>query len=327
MAASRRPGFTLAELLVVITIIGMLIALLVPAVTGARDAARRTQCGNFQSNLGKAIIQYELSKQHFPPYAKTLGSRYNINWAVQILPYMGRSDVWAEWQAWQSGTRPNANAAVKLDFFRCPNQTNADPYRLSYAVNCGMWDNNSGGYFDWPANGIFMNQADLTDGGAPAVAATNQKFVSMGDIKDGTQYTILLTENLQAGNWVNISGNQAVANGVEYALGVLWWPRGWNGGVEAPIGTNNPQLKINVQRDTVSPNQYHARPSANHGNLVVVTFCDGHQRQMKDSMEYPIYGQLMSPNSAETKYPNSSTVIQYPVGSPWTRPVTETDFQ
>jgi prepilin-type N-terminal cleavage/methylation domain-containing protein len=347
MAGSRRSGFTLAELLVVITIIGMLIGLLVPAVMGAREAARQAQCMNYQSNLGKAIIQYEMTKQHFPPYVKTLGStlRYNVNWAVQILPYMGRNDVWAEWQAWQKPAYPTANAATMIDFFKCPDDVaNEQPpvYPISYAVNCGEFDNFyrtsvTSTVIDWPENGVFHNNSDISSEGpfnpqsglerpVGGITATGQKSVSMGDIKDGTQYTILLTENLQATWWVKVATNgRAVANTTEEELGVLWFPPRY--GSSVPTGKGSPQYKMNYDRETVTPNYQHARPSSNHGNLIVMTFCDGHQRKLKDSMEYYIYSQLMSPCSREVKVPRSSGTLESAVNyNDWVRPISEQDL-
>src|SRR5215212_9599621 len=63
---SGSPGFTLVELLVVIAIIGILVALLLPAIQAAREAARRTQCTNKMKQLGLAILNYESAKKVLP---------------------------------------------------------------------------------------------------------------------------------------------------------------------------------------------------------------------------------------------------------------------
>jgi prepilin-type N-terminal cleavage/methylation domain-containing protein/prepilin-type processing-associated H-X9-DG protein len=83
--ARRSPGFTLVELLVVIAIIGILVALLLPAIQAAREAARRSQCQNNLKQIGLAILNHESSTQSLPPGC-FLGE--GSAWSAFILPYL-----------------------------------------------------------------------------------------------------------------------------------------------------------------------------------------------------------------------------------------------
>src|SRR5687768_14376792 len=98
MSARRRAAFTLVELLVVIAIIGVLVALLLPAVQAAREAARRSQCLNHLKQMGLAAHNFEDTFKTFPPAVHTTminGNRRSSGATSQVmmLPYLEQSNT------------------------------------------------------------------------------------------------------------------------------------------------------------------------------------------------------------------------------------------
>src|SRR6187399_1764206 len=109
---SSDRGFTLVELLVVIAIIGILVALLLPAVQAAREAARRSQCANNFKQAALGCLNYESAKKTFPtgidmwvdtsscsynpdPHNNSKGRYYGFGWSTHILPYIEDSTIFA----------------------------------------------------------------------------------------------------------------------------------------------------------------------------------------------------------------------------------------
>ena len=136
-------GFTLVELLVVITIIGILIALLLPAVQAAREAARRSQCTNNLKQLAMGMLQHEQSTGKFPSggwlyswvgdSTRGTGKNQPGSWLYSILPYIDQLPLWQMSASNSAGTliNPTSTAqmvATPLTVMTCPSRRQAIPY-------------------------------------------------------------------------------------------------------------------------------------------------------------------------------------------------------
>lgn len=138
----RSGGFTLVELLVVIAIIGVLVALLLPAVQAAREAARRSQCSNNFRQVGLALHNYHDAVRSFPPgmimwysgAGPNCGSMASSNtyigfgWSTFILPYLEEDSVYQQFDfRQQMDGNPNANfkpGGSRIETYICPSDFN-----------------------------------------------------------------------------------------------------------------------------------------------------------------------------------------------------------
>lgn len=194
----NRAGFTLVELLVVIAIIGVLVALLLPAVQAAREAGRRMKCQNNLKQLGLALHNYEGALGCFPPSTITYGASANQPWSGQsfLLPYMEGGNTYSlinfglgyHNATNQSLFPPHGVAATRVAVLVCPNETQDRPrnnatsgqpehFPLNYAMNVGM-------YF------VFHPVTQQDGGGA---FAPNAQF-STAAFTDGLSNTLAFSE-------------------------------------------------------------------------------------------------------------------------------------
>ena len=193
----RRYAFTLVELLVVIAIIGVLVALLLPAVQAAREAARRMQCGNNLRQIGLALHNHESSLGRLPsgydylvtPGYPSIGQHF-YRWSAHAMlsPYLEQSNIYNKLKLdiplhmTGTPTHPDNAPLVKLTVptFLCPSDVrrnvNPDWGAVNYVMNYG-----SGlpGGLDLDADGVFYinsktRLADVTDGLSNTAAFSEQ---------------------------------------------------------------------------------------------------------------------------------------------------------
>jgi len=331
----RRRGFTLIELLVVIAIIGVLIALLLPAVQAAREAARRSQCTNNLKQLGLALHNYHDANQAFPSgkagndaTAAGNDSSATSGW-VSVLPQMEQAPLFNAWNflvTYNSVTPatnavsvlfPQANATVagsRLNVFVCPSDT-SNPYidltafatgrndiphlnkiaTSSYAMSAGTAG--PGCCADGPATGSPYTVSDLkhVDNGFADYGGTGYPIRSTAFFTDGTSTTVAAGET----RW-----NDGLYNGVN----------SWIGNGDFNAWTITLRLSSNFRS---SKNPLNTKPDGGlywaggqvggmraqfasaHAGGANFLWVDGHVSFVKDSISRQIYNAIVTRDAGE----------------------------
>jgi prepilin-type N-terminal cleavage/methylation domain-containing protein/prepilin-type processing-associated H-X9-DG protein len=214
----RRPrskcggnGFTLVELLVVIAIIGILVALLLPAIQAAREAARRNECQNNLKQLALGFHNYENSKGEFPlAYFRPISPAHGLNsWAPYILPYVEEQNLIAGYDLSEDWWREPNRTIVQthLPLLQCPStpeknrvQDKPESTPPNKTGACGDYFVTAGVHTDinqvLPTTEQFAVGADLR-GAVPWYedsATSRPPANTIAKIIDGTSHTILVGE-------------------------------------------------------------------------------------------------------------------------------------
>lgn len=295
-----RRGFTLVELLVVIAIIGVLIALLLPAVQQAREAARRMQCSNNLKQIGLALHNYHDTYNSFP--AGTYSCCWGT-WQIAIFPFVEQGAAFANYNIhdkyYTSETRYNGSdntdvTGKRYMAFTCPSDTPNTPISSltshNYAANFGNTIASQATF-----NGI-------TFAGAPFANVSgngqSNRYFDMRHIVDGTSNTMMVSEVRQG------TGSDL--------RGFTWW--GDASGFTAYQGPNSTEpdriYDINYCNNlpeqgmpcTVTsssfPTMFASR--SRHPGGVQSVLCDGSVRFFSETINLATWRALASTHGAET---------------------------
>jgi prepilin-type N-terminal cleavage/methylation domain-containing protein/prepilin-type processing-associated H-X9-DG protein len=270
----RVTAFTLVELLVVIAIIGILVALLLPAIQAAREAARRTSCVNNEVQLALAVHSYEFHFETLPPgVTNPTGPIRNepngnhVGWLARILPYFEEYTLFRKFDA-DAGAYAPANAPVRsaeIDCLICPSEpgeiSNQD-HTIARSTYAGC-HNDVEAPIDKDNRGLLFLDSKIR----------------YSDIEDGSSKTILLSEKLLGPDdlgWV--SGTRATLR---------------NTGIKPNWADGDRAKSLHELAEEAPPNSLFVGGfSSRHPGIINVAFADGSVRAVTDSIDLETFHQL-----------------------------------
>ncbi|GAA4421951.1 DUF1559 domain-containing protein [Bremerella cremea] len=316
LKSSLRSAFTLVELLVVIAIIGVLIALLLPAVQQAREAARRMQCSNNLKQLGLALHNYHDTYRKLPYNAAPhlVGNEHGPSWFVRILPFIEQNAAYQQMAAtkfsgdWKMQDDACASAPIlnqlRVDGLRCPSSPLPEVESQNTSANGTVslqvtsYVGIEGSYyqggttsvdstFNYYENPWGYGRASFNGMMLPISSSVNA--IGLESATDGTSNTMIVSE--QSDFFIDASGNKVAKRSGGHA------GRTWSSGYSADNWEANVttiRYPIAAYGGTGTTENYFGNISlvSAHPGGVEAALTDGSVRFLSETMDFAILNGL-----------------------------------
>jgi prepilin-type N-terminal cleavage/methylation domain-containing protein/prepilin-type processing-associated H-X9-DG protein len=301
LVVAAEAAFTLVELLVVITIIGILLGLLLPAVQAAREAGRRNTCLNNLKQLGLAIQNYHGTYNRFPPGSHLHQTEYalSISWRVMILPQLEESVIYQQIAPTPIGGATSLAANSNLiPTFECPNMSTLlpGPVALIFSHYFGV-----GGVGRQKNKVMVLEHFECGDIYTDGIFFPNSR-TSIAKIEDGTSHTLALGERTYIFDpWM--SGSEW--SGTPKSL-ICSKP---SENIRYPINADLDQFGYYVHDENAPAGAktmlFNDLPFGSlHTGGAQFCYADGHAKMTQDSIDFTVFGDLSTIAGGETTPPD-----------------------
>jgi prepilin-type N-terminal cleavage/methylation domain-containing protein len=294
LTMTYRTAFTLVELLVVVAIIGVLVALLLPAVQAAREASRRTHCANNLRQLGVAAQLYHDAQQHFP--GSWVNGDENVTWGLHLMPHLEQAafyDAWDQSVQWWVG-RNVPLVATPIPLYKCPSADSPATYEYSEAGKPPVY-----GTSDYKGcDGVYPFDQVVKHWQRKEwiLGVVSHEYIAANHITDGLSSTLLLVESVGGKDIYNTTGVLNIPK-------EIWFP-GDGAWVGRALSAANPTKWNSIAQEILHcgvncTNAYDYGPYSHHPSLAQSALCDGAVRTLDESIDDLIYCALYSYQDGE----------------------------